>query len=104
MAASRLHLTSNTPLGVTLLPGGATFRVWAPTALEVYIALGHPTGTAPGAFPKNAGDLLVKDANGYWAGFVPGIKDGDLYRFYIVGTGSGGFKGDPIARARGFKG
>ncbi|MDK2745296.1 MAG: alpha amylase C-terminal domain-containing protein [Nitrospira sp.] len=98
MAASQLNITSNTPLGATLVPGGATFRTWAPTALEVYIALGHLTGTAPGAFPKNPGDLLVKDAHGYWAGFVPGIKDGDLYRFYVVGTGSEGFKRDPYAR------
>src|ERR1043165_6325525 len=104
MAASQLNIPTNTPLGATLLPGGATFRVWAPTALEVYIALGHPTGTAPGAFPKNAGDLLVKDANGYWAGFVPGIKDGDLYRFYVVGTGSEGFKRDPYARELEFNG
>jgi 1,4-alpha-glucan branching enzyme len=104
MAASQLNITSNTPLGATLVPGGATFRTWAPTALEVYIALGHLTGTAPGAFPKNPGDLLVKDANGYWAGFVPGIKDGDLYRFYVVGTGSEGFKRDPYARELEFNG
>ena len=98
MAASQLNVTSNTPLGATLVPGGATFRTWAPAALEVYIALGHPTGTAPGAFPKSPGDLLVKDGSGYWAGFVPGIEDGDLYRFYVVGTGSEGFKRDPYAR------
>ena len=61
-------------------------------------------GTAPAAFPKNAGDLLVKDAEGFWAGFVPGIKDGDLYRFYVVGTGSEGFKRDPYARELEFNG
>ena len=55
-------------------------------------------------FPKNAGDLLVKDANGFWAGFVPGIKDGDLYRFYVVGAGSEGFKRDPYARELEFNG
>ncbi len=98
MATSQLNITSNTPLGATVVPGGATFRTWAPMALEVYIALGHPTGTVSGAFPKHADDLLVKDTNGYWAGFVPGVKDGDLYRFYVVGTGSEGFKRDPYAR------
>ena len=46
----------------------------------------------------------MKDANGYWAGFVPGIKDGDLYRFYVVGTGSEGFKRDPYARELEFNG
>ena len=46
----------------------------------------------------------MKDANGFWAGFVPGIKDGDLYRFYVVGTGSEGFKRDPYARELEFNG
>jgi 1,4-alpha-glucan branching enzyme len=40
----------------------------------------------------------VKDPNGYWTGIVHGIQDGDLYRFYVVGTGSEGFKRDPYAR------
>src|SRR6516225_6502398 len=88
MPASQLNITRNTPLGANLAPGGVTFRTWAPAAREVYIALNHPAGTAPGAYPKHATDLLAKDAHGFWAGFVPGIKDGDLYRFYVVGTGS----------------
>ena len=50
MPASQSNITSNTPLGANLVPGGATFRTWAPTALEVYIALEQPTGTAPAAF------------------------------------------------------
>jgi 1,4-alpha-glucan branching enzyme len=35
---------------------------------------------------------------GHWAGFVPGLKDGDQYLFYVEGTGSSGFKRDPRAR------
>ena len=35
---------------------------------------------------------------------MPGIKDGDLYRFYVVGTGSEGFKRDPYARELEFNG
>lgn len=96
MPASQLHIHSNTPPGANLIPGGATFRTWAPAALEVYLALNY-SGTAA-AFPKNPADLLVKDADGYWAGFFAGAKDGDLYRFYIVGAGSEGFKRDPYAR------
>ena len=46
----------------------------------------------------------MKDADGFWAGFVPGIKDGDLYRFYVVGAGSEGFKRDPYARELEFNG
>ena len=52
-------------------------------------------------FSKRPGDLLVKDANGFWAGFVLGVRDGDLYRFWVVGQGPGsseGFKRDPYAR------
>ena len=41
---------------------------------------------AAAAFAKMPADLLVKDVNGFWAGFVPGMKDGDRYRFYVVGT------------------
>ena len=103
MPASQLNITADTPLGANLVAGGATFRTWAPAAREVYIAL-QPGATAAAAFPKNAGDLLVKDANGFWAGFVPGIKDGDLYRFYVVGAGSEGFKRDPYARELEFNG
>ena len=95
MPASQLHIGSHTPLGANLLAGGATFRTWAPAALEVYLALNHPSGTA---YPKNPAELLVKDAGGYWGGFFPGVKDGDLYRFYVVGHGSEGFKRDPYAR------
>ena len=98
MPTSQLHIDSNTPLGANLVPGGATFRTWAPAAREVYIALKQPGGSPSAAFPKNPSDLLVKDANGYWGGFVPGVQDGDLYRFYVVGTGSKGFKRDPYAR------
>ena len=39
MPASQLHIDACTPLGATLVPGGSTFRVWAPNAQEVYIAL-----------------------------------------------------------------
>ena len=84
MPASQLNVTADTPLGANLVAGGATFRTWAPAAREVYIAL--QPGAAAAAFPKDAGDLLVKDADGFWAGFVPGIKDGDLYRFYVIGV------------------
>ena len=97
MPASQLNITSNTPLGATLVAGGATFRTWAPLAKEVYIALKHPAGIPPTRFPKNPDQLLVKDAADFWAGFVPGVTDGDLYRFYVVGTGSEGFKRDPYA-------
>ena len=30
MAASQTHINDSTPMGVKLINGGATFRVWAP--------------------------------------------------------------------------
>ena len=85
MPASQLNITPDTPMGGNLVPGGATFRTWAPHARGSVHRLAATRREPPGAFPKNPGDLLVKDANGYWSGFVPGLKDGDLYRFYVVG-------------------
>jgi len=97
MPASQLHIDSNTYPGANLVPGGgATFRTWASAAHEVYLALNYSGSAA--AFPKLQSDLLVKDADGWWGGFFPMAKAGDLYRFYIVGTGSEGFKRDPYAR------
>jgi 1,4-alpha-glucan branching enzyme len=104
MPSSQQNITAQTRLGANLAPGGVTFRTWAPMAREVYVALKQPTGTAPTAFPKDPGHLLVKDTQGFWAGFVPGLQDGDLYRFYVVGPGSEGFKRDPYARELEFNG
>ncbi|HWZ90690.1 MAG TPA: alpha amylase C-terminal domain-containing protein [Polyangiaceae bacterium] len=96
MPASQQFVTSDTPLGATLVAGGATFRTWAPSALEVYLA--RPPAPGAGPWQKNDPELLVKDDSGYWAGFLAGVEDGDPYRFYVVGTGSEGFKRDPYAR------
>jgi 1,4-alpha-glucan branching enzyme len=42
--------------------------------------------------------LLAKDDRGYWTGFLAGAAEGDLYRFYVAGAGSSGYKRDPYAR------
>lgn len=98
MAASQQHLSSTTPLGANLVTGGVTFRTWAPLAKEVYVALNDSGTGTPATWRKNPNDMLAKDGGGFWAGFFPGVRDGDEYRFYIVGTGSEGFKRDPYAR------
>jgi 1,4-alpha-glucan branching enzyme len=81
-------------MGANLTPSrsGATFRVWAPGATHVYVS---------GSFNDWAQDdasLLSKDERGYWEGFVPGVEPDDPYKFYVVGTGSSGYKRDPYAR------
>jgi 1,4-alpha-glucan branching enzyme len=89
------NISANTPMGGTLVPGGATFRVWAPRATAVYL-----NGTFGGQFfnGQTPDRLLVNDGNGYWAGFQAGAQEGDLYQIYVTGTGSVGNKRDPYAR------
>jgi 1,4-alpha-glucan branching enzyme len=92
---SQDHITPDTPMGATLVDGGATFRVWGPRALRIYVQ-----GTFGGAPRTGQTDdlLMARDPNGYWTGFVAGAKDGDVYRFYVVGQESSGPKRDPYAR------
>jgi 1,4-alpha-glucan branching enzyme len=89
-------MTSDTPMGANLVDGGATFRAWAPAASEVYLA--RPTASPGVPWAKNDADLLVKDVDGNWGGFFPGVVDGTEYRFYVVGADGPGFKRDPYAR------
>src|SRR6187399_1536358 len=97
MPVSQQHISSTTPPGATLVPGGATFRVWAPGANAVHIAIAETNPGAPAFQPSND-TLLIKDSGGFWNGFVPGVVDGTMYRFFVVGGGSQGFKRDPYAR------
>jgi 1,4-alpha-glucan branching enzyme len=93
---SQWNISANTPMGANLLPGGgATFRAWAPLATAVYI-----NGTFAGSLLTGPTDdlLLAKDANGYWTGFVGSAREGDPYRFWVVGPGGSGYKRDPYAR------
>ncbi|MBN2729245.1 MAG: alpha amylase C-terminal domain-containing protein [Bacteroidales bacterium] len=94
-------------MGANLIDGGATFRVWAPSAKFIYVVLNGVSGYVP-----NADDELVKNPqSGHWTGFIPNISDGTKYRFYVIGetghfgdNGLGqeidgeGFKRDPCAR------
>jgi 1,4-alpha-glucan branching enzyme len=81
-------------MGASLMSAGATFRVWAPGADHVYLALDAATGYLP-----RPEDELVKDpASGHWIGFFPGVVDGTRYRFFVAGPGESGLKRDPWAR------
>ncbi|MEO8429777.1 MAG: alpha-amylase family glycosyl hydrolase [Verrucomicrobiota bacterium] len=95
MPASQLHLNADTPLGANLIADGATFRAWAPRAQAVFVSLNPDPATS---WAPNEAERLIPDAHGFWAGFVPGVKDGGEYKFYVIGAGSQGFKRDPYAR------
>jgi 1,4-alpha-glucan branching enzyme len=84
---------TNAPVGGTLVPNGALFRIWAPRANSVWV-----TGDFNG-WQRNDDCALDRIGNGgHWGGFVPNLKDGDPYLFYVDGKGSKGYKRDPRAR------
>jgi 1,4-alpha-glucan branching enzyme len=92
MTAPQLDL-NNAPMGGTLVTGGATFRIWAPRAKNVYVS-GDFNG-----WKQDANCLLNRTTGGHWVGFVAGLQDGDQYLFYIDGIGTSNYKRDPRGRA-----
>ena len=83
---------TSVPVGATLVDGGATFRLWAPRATAVYVSgdFNH--------WQQNPASSLTQISDGHWAGFVPGLTEGDHYLFWVDGQGSSGYKRDPRAR------
>ena len=66
------------PFGARLQDGGgALFRLWAPAARQVELAL--ETGSAPQLHPAQA------DAQGWWTCRIPQARAGTLYRWRIDG-------------------
>jgi hypothetical protein len=63
---SQQYISDATPTGAALVPGGATFRVWAPRAVGLYL-----NGVFGGrAYDQQTEDrLLSKNPRGYWTGF-----------------------------------
>jgi 1,4-alpha-glucan branching enzyme len=92
---TQTFITPATPMGATLTSGGAIFRTWAPRAQAVYLNGTFSGRTITG---QSSGYALVNDGRGYWAGFLAGATEGDLYSFYVLGMGSQGPKRDPYAR------
>ncbi len=72
---------------------GVIFAVWAPNARGVAVS-----GAWNGWRSERA--RLRRVGGGVWEGFVPGAKDGDLYKFEVVGEdGTVVEKADPFARS-----
>jgi 1,4-alpha-glucan branching enzyme len=76
-------------MGANLAESGATFRVWDPTSTGVVVR---------GDFNGWTDLRLDEGPSGYWSKFVPGVKEGDEYKFFVTGLGSTGYKRDPFAR------
>src|SRR5262245_21735945 len=96
MALSQDHIGPSVPMGATLIAEGATFRAWAPRAVSVHLRLDAAADWEP-----NESNALVKSDGGHWMGFVPNVRDGDTYRFWVIGPGNAGPKRDPFARELG---
>lgn len=85
-------------MGSIPFAGGVAFRVWAPFASLVEVALydgpGQDVQAPSTTFP------LAPESNGYWSTDVPGIGPGRLYRLRITNreTGASFAKIDPYVR------
>jgi len=91
MASPAIDLAS-APMGANLVSGGAVFRIWAPRAKMVWVSGDF------NSWKQDSTSQLQQIGGGQWAGFFPGLKEGDQYLFYIQGQGSTGYKRDPRAR------
>src|SRR5260370_41790893 len=96
MAVQASDLGGTTPMGATPTPHGTYLRCWAPLATQVALICDASAKPMPG-------DALQRLGDGSWAGFAPGLRDGDTYMFWVDGPdptakcGSGA-KRDPRAR------
>src|SRR5215470_8568963 len=90
-------VSPDTPMGANVVPGGATFRVWAPTANAVHVALLPPGESSLEAWTPSEDNKLIRDANGYWSRFFANVDDGWQYRYWTVGPAGSGYKRDPRA-------
>src|SRR4051812_41665005 len=79
---------ANAAMGANLAESGATFRVWDDTSRRVSVR---------GAFNGWTDQPLLRTGP-FWSAYVPGVKEGDEYKFFVDGLGSSGYKRDPYAR------
>jgi 1,4-alpha-glucan branching enzyme len=78
-------------MGASLLPGGATFRVWAPNAEQVTVT-GEFNGWSDTASP------LQPEGNGVWSGEIHGAAAGQQYKYAITYQGQKRLRNDPYTR------
>ncbi len=79
-------------LGAHVGPGGTSFRVWAPAALEVQVRGDF------NSWDGSRNPLAQVGTSGVWEAFVPGIGSGEGYKFHVRGAdGKWRDKADPMA-------
>ena len=115
-ATGNLRVNANDPIpadyaerakgmGVSIIDGGAAFRVWAPHAEAVAVTgtfddwAAQPDGSKDDVQKvKSAPHQLLSEDNGYWYGQVAGAKVGEEYRFVLVNGEQVISRIDPYAR------
>ncbi|ERF65931.1 1,4-alpha-glucan branching enzyme GlgB [Cutibacterium granulosum] len=115
-ATGNLRVNANDPIptdyaerakgmGVSIINGGAAFRVWAPHAEAVAVTgtfddwAAQPDGSKDDAQKvQSAPHQLLSEDNGYWYGQVAGAKVGEEYRFVLVNGEQVISRIDPYAR------
>lgn len=92
-------------MGVSLIDGGAAFRVWAPHAEAVAVTGTFDDWAAQPRGDKDDADKvrstkfqLVSENNGYWYGQAAGATVGDEYRFVLINGDQVISRIDPYAR------
>ena len=91
-------------LGATWSAGSTTFRVWAPTATEVKVAL-YATGSDGEAGAAELGShAMRRDVNGTWIVTVNGDLNGVYYTYAVTVDGEMVEACDPYARTTGVNG
>lgn len=116
IATGNLRMNANDPIptdyaerakgmGVSIINGGAAFRVWAPHAEAVAVTgtfddwAAQPDGSKDDAQKvKSAPHQLLSEDSGYWYGQVAGAKVGEEYRFVLVNGEQVISRIDPYAR------
>lgn len=102
MPTTKAGVDHNTAMGATVADGGVTFRVFAPAAREMYVLTGPSLAAAQAeGFAPAAPDQLFNLGDNTWGAFIAGMRDGDPYRFWVVGKAGAGLKRDPRARELG---
>ncbi|MHC4267734.1 MAG: 1,4-alpha-glucan branching protein GlgB [Planctomycetota bacterium] len=73
---------------------GTAFSLWAPNAENVFV-IGNFNGWNRNSHPLKQRE----DESGVWEGFIPGIKQGDIYKYHIQSRYNNfkADKGDPFA-------
>ncbi len=73
---------------------GVRFTTWAPNASEIYVV-----GDFCDFNILEEYEMVKISNNGLWSLFIPGIKEGIKYKYYIINkdSGRGKYKSDPYA-------